>query len=158
MEKEVRFPVLLVTFRMVTALNPPNAEVTLTFPGARPVAKPASTDATVESDVVHVAEFVTFLFDPSLYVAVAVNCSVELTTTDAFVGASEIEVTTGPVVTPSVVDPLIPLNEADMFTLPAFTPVARPGLAPPAVCTVAMVGSEDVQLADVVTSLLVPSL
>jgi hypothetical protein len=65
--------------------------------------------------------------DPSLYVAVAENCSVAPTTTPGVVGATEIAVTVGVTTTTlSVALPLIPLNEAVNAVEPKATAVARP--------------------------------
>jgi hypothetical protein len=60
--------------------------------------------------------------------------------------------------TANVVDPLTPLKDAAIVELPEAKLLAIPGLAWPVDCTVAMVASEEVQLAELVTSLLEPSL
>ena len=88
----------------------------------------------------------------------ALNCSVLPTVIDALVGASVTEITIAVTETLKVVTALFAPNEAVMFTLPGFAPVASPGLDCPVDCTDATVGSEDDQEVEAVTSLLDQSL
>jgi len=84
---------------------------------------------------------------------VALNCCVPPTLTDALVGATVIDVTTG--VTPltlKAVTALFPLNEAVMFTVPEDTPVTRPGFDCPVDSTEATAELEEDQAAEAVTS------
>ncbi len=86
------------------------------------------------------------------------NCWVLFTLTDAEVGETETDVTVAVAVTVKLADPLNPFEDALIFALPAATPVASPGVDCPVVRTVAFDVLEDDQLADVVTSCVVPSL
>jgi hypothetical protein len=98
-------------------------------------------------ELVHVAVEVTTAVEPSLYVAVAVNCCVAPGEMLAVLGAIEIETsvfTAAPTV--SVAVPLTPLSDAVIVVEPAATPLANP-----AEFTVPTVAVELVQLAVVVT-------
>jgi hypothetical protein len=98
------------------------------------------------------------LFDPSLYPAVAVNCSTDPTLSDAAVGEIDSDIKVAFDVTVSVAWPLIALNEAVMFAAPPATPRASPGFACPVDWIDATVASEEDHVAEDVTSVLDPSL
>jgi hypothetical protein len=88
------------------------------------VARPPLTVATEPADEIHVAVAVRFCVVPSLYVPVAVNCSVYPAATDAMFGVTAIEVSTG--VTVSVAEPVILPEVAVIVAVPAATPVVNP--------------------------------
>src|SRR5262245_26362865 len=75
------------TVNTVVAVLPPKAAETLTVPWRRPDARPATeTDATVESELLHVTEVVIFCVELSLKVPVAVSCLSVPLATEGFVG------------------------------------------------------------------------
>jgi hypothetical protein len=164
MKNSVRLPVVVTTFRVVTAFTPPYETVMFTSPGDTAAAMPGavcpvdSIDTTVGSVEVQVASVVTFLLEPSLYPATALNCVAAPTPTVTAVGDIETDVTTADVVTVKVVEPIIPLNEAETVAVPEAIPVARPGAACPAVSTDATVALDDDHVAEAVTSLVELSL
>ena len=96
-------------------------------PGVTPVAKPPEAIVAGAAEELHVAELVTFWEVLLLYSAVAVNCCVAPTWTEAEGGLTVIDVSTG-VVTVRVVVPVTPLTAAVMVTEPTATPVANPGV------------------------------
>ena len=69
-------------------------------------------DATVASVVDHCADALTSLEDPSLYPAIALNCNVDPTSSDAAVGVNETDCSTGcpPPPDPGVDDAESPLD------------------------------------------------
>jgi hypothetical protein len=130
----------------------------LTSPGATAVAKPGvvcpvdSMESTVASVEIHVARLVTFLLEPSLYPATALNWVAAPTPTVTAVGDIERDVTTAVEVTVRLVDPLMPPNEALTVAVPEAIPVASPGAACPVDSTEATVVFDDDHVAEVVTS------
>jgi hypothetical protein len=130
----------------------------LTSPGATAVAKPGvvcpvdSMASTVASVEIHVARVVTFLLEPSLYPATALNWVAAPTPTVTAVGDIERDVTTAVAVTVRLVDPLMLSNVALTFAVPDDMPVAKPGLACPVDSTDATLEFEDDHVAVVVTS------
>jgi hypothetical protein len=64
-----------VTVKVVVPLTPAELAVIVVAPADVAVATPALLMvATADVEEIHVAELVTFNVEPSLYVAVAVNC------------------------------------------------------------------------------------
>ena len=95
------------------------------LPAATPVARPPLVIvATAPLLDVQLTELVRFCWLPSLYVPVAVNCSVVPFATDAFTGVTASD--TSAVVTVSVVEALIVPELACIVVLPVATPVANP--------------------------------
>jgi hypothetical protein len=140
------------TVNVVEAVTPLKVAVIVVVPVEMPVATPAAlmVAAAVLLDV-HVAELVTMAVVLSEYVAVAVNCCVEPESTVALVGAIVMELTTL-LLTVRVVLWVMPLSVAVIVVLPSATAVARPEAA-----IVAIAGLEEVQVAVVVMSRVVPS-
>ncbi|MGA8431287.1 MAG: hypothetical protein WB729_15810 [Candidatus Sulfotelmatobacter sp.] len=97
-------------------------------PAATPVASPVGlTVATLEAEDAQAAVVLTFAVDPSLYVAVALNCWVSPEKMLAVVGDTAIAVTVGAIGdTVSAALPLIPENVAVTVVAPAAIPLARP--------------------------------
>lgn len=144
--------VRLATFSVALPLTPFNEAVTEVEPMATAVARPdALTVATAGLAAVQVAVAVTSCVDPSLYLAVAVNCWVAPTVTLTGLGETEMEERAG--VTVSVALPLMPLSEAATEVEPAATAVATPDAL-----TVATAGLAAVQVAFAVTFCVDPSL
>jgi uncharacterized membrane protein len=114
------------TFNVEVPLTPLSEAVTAVEPEATPVASPLEfTLASVGVATVQPAVALTSAVDPSLYVAVALNCWVAPTQTLALAGDTEMDVRTF-VCTVSVEVPLIPLSEAVTVVEPEATPVASP--------------------------------
>lgn len=90
--------------------------------------------------------------EPSEKFAVAVNCRVPPTDTDAGVGVTLME-TRMPATTVSVAVPVIPSNSAVIVVVPVDTVVGSPVLAP----IVATDGVDEDHVDSVVTSAVVPS-
>jgi hypothetical protein len=145
--------VLACTVRVTPALvTPLRAAVTTLEPPATPVASPL--ELTVATDWVadvQVAVELTFAVEPSLYVAVAVNCWVAPTRIVALEGDTAMEVRAA--ATLRVALPLIPLRVADTVVEPASIPFANP-LA----LTVATDWLAAAQVAEEVMSAVEPSL
>jgi hypothetical protein len=98
--------------------------------------------ATLPSLDVQVTELVTSCVVVSLKVAVAVNCAVVPVATDGFAGLTVIRETVA-LVTVTTVLPLVDPEAAVMIALPVATLFAKPLPS-----TVAMVGSEELQVAE----------
>jgi hypothetical protein len=87
------FPAFAVTFSMVVPFLPLIEAPTVVEPAAMPVARPLELIVAIaEFAAVQFAEEVTFAVEPSLYVAVAVNCSVAPAAMLAFPGDTAIDV------------------------------------------------------------------
>ncbi len=83
----------------------------------------------------------------------AVNCRVLPTATEGFTGATAIETKAGVIITVKDVEPLTLADVAVMVVLPTATPVASP-----LVVIVALLVSEEVQVAELVRSCVLESL
>ena len=117
-------------------------------PVASPV--PAPTVATSVFDDFHTDCVVTSFVELSENVPVAVNCCVPLTPIFAVLGVTAIDFNVGPLLTVSWAVPVIVPSVAVIVTgPPAATPVASPVEAP----TVAVAGTDEVQVDCAVTSL-----
>ncbi len=116
-------------------------------PAASAVARPpAATVAVAVLLDAHVTVVVRFCVEPSVYVPVAVNCSVSPLATLGLAGVTAIE-TSAAGRTVSVVLPVTPLDVAEMVVVPAARVVARPPAA-----IVAVTVSVDAQVAVAVRS------
>ncbi len=81
------------TFRLALPLTPLSAAVTVVEPAATAFTSPVEVMvATVWLAAVHVTDELTFTVDPSLYVAVAVNCWLAPGAKLALAGVTEIDV------------------------------------------------------------------
>jgi hypothetical protein len=91
-----------VTVNVAVPLILPEVAVIVAVPALMPFASPVwkPTVAVVVLDEVQFAVVVRFCVEPSLKVPVAVNCWVLVTTTDAELGETAIEVRTGAVPVP----------------------------------------------------------
>jgi hypothetical protein len=147
--------VAAVTVSVAVPLMPLSDAVMVVEPAVAPVAKPDEfTVATAVFEEFHVAVVVTFAVELSLYVAVAVYCSVAPTAMLAVAGVTEIAVTVfATAVTLSAAVPLTPPSDAVIVLEPAATPVAMPDEF-----TVATAVFEVVQVAVDVTFAVDPSL
>ena len=144
-----------VTVSDVLPVIPLSEAVTIVEPAAAPVTRPLGfTVATAGAATVQTAVELTLAFEPSLYVAVAVNCCVAPTAMLALEGAIAIDmsVTVG-AMTVSDALPLIPLSDAVTIAEPAAAPVVRP-----LDVTVATAGVATVQTAVELTLAVEPSL
>jgi hypothetical protein len=119
------------------------------------VASPAALIVAVAGvELVQLAVEVITAVEPSLYVAVAVNCCVATAEMLAVLGVTAIEVSVFAIApTASVAAPLTPLSDAVIVVEPVDNPVTNPSEF-----TVATVAVELVQVAVVVTSAVEPSL
>jgi hypothetical protein len=120
-------------------------------PGVTPVATPLTVIVAPEV-AAHVTVEVMFFLLPSAKVPVAVNCWVALGATVAVVGATAME-TRGTPDTVSVVEPVTPLEAAEIVVVPAPTPVARPEAV-----MLATDGLDEAQVAVEVRTFVLPSL
>src|SRR5512133_3815481 len=84
------------------------------------------TIATAGAEDVHCATEDTSCCVPSLKVAVAVNCWVTPSATDAFAGEIASDCTDAFVTVRDALEAFIPWKEALIVTVPGATPVARP--------------------------------
>src|SRR5580704_6885303 len=119
----------VVTVRFADPLISPEVAVITVVPLPTPVASPLAPGvllivATAGSEEVHCTELVTFCWDPSLNVPIAVNAWLIPTGIVGFAGATEIESSVG--VTFRVVVPLIEFKEALIVVDPSDKPVAKP--------------------------------
>ena len=118
--------VAAVTVNTVEPTTGPCVALMLLVPTPTPVARPpAVIVATVVVPDNHVTVPVTFAVLLSLYVPVAVNCSVVPFTIDGFVGVTAIDCSVA-AVTVNVVEPTTGPSVALMLLVPPPTPVARP--------------------------------
>lgn len=142
-----------VTFSAALPLTLFSEAVTVAEPAATAVASPAELMvATAVLSIVQAAVAVTFLVDPSLYFAVAVNCCVAPVPMFAGLGATEIVESVGVTVRVAGALTTVP-TEAVRVVEPAATPVARPDAF-----TVTTAGFALLQVTVPVTSACVPSL
>ena len=139
------------TVRVVVPSIVPDLARMIVAPGPTPVANPEAliVATPVKSDI-HMTELVRFLVVvPSLYVPVAMNCSVPPTAIVGFSGVIAIEVR---LTTLSCVEPLMPPEVAWMVVVPAANPLAEP------IASIdATVEFEEDHVADRVRSTLEPS-
>src|SRR5262244_1801390 len=121
-------------------------------PGPTPIARPeALIVATAGKSDVHITELVRFrVVVPSLYVPVAMNCSVPPTAIVGFAGETAIDTR---LTTRSCVVPLTPPALAWIVVVPAIRPLARPDASMDAT-----VESEEDHVAERVRSRVDPSL
>ena len=140
------------TVRVVVPSIAPDFAWMIVAPGPTPVANPeALIVATVGKSDIHMTELVRFrVVVPSLYVPVAMNCSVPPTAIVGFCGVTTIEVR---LTTLSCVEPLMPPEVAWMVVVPAANPMADPDAL-----IDATVELEEDHVADRVRSTLEPSL
>jgi hypothetical protein len=115
---------------------------------ARPIVEMVATAGLADA---HVTEAVTFLVEPSVYVPVAMNCSVRPLATDGSAGVTAIEVKSA-AVTVRVVVPVTPPSVALTVLPPSASAMARPVLVILATATL-----DDAQAADAVRFCVVPS-
>ena len=147
--------VAFVTVNMVAPVTAPILAEILLAPGATAVASPPDvTVATLGMDVPQVEIEETLLVEPSLQVAVAVNCKVVLCATVVLAGVTTMDlIVAAPPLTVNVVDPVTLPTAAAIVVDPAVSAVARP---PELMLAIPV--DDDVQAAVAVTLLVVPSL
>ena len=89
--------VAVVTVKVAESDRPPKVAVMSDVPPAKPVARPVAgpTKATAGVPGAQVEDAVTSRDDPSLYVAVAVNCWVPVIGIEAVLGATAMETRAG---------------------------------------------------------------
>ena len=153
--------VAAVTVRVAVAVWPPYAAVMVVAPVLLPVARPSVPAAlligpTLVSLDVHVASNVRSWVVVSVYVPVAVNCCVVPLAIEGVGGVTWIETSVADV-TVSWVVPAKPPNAAEIVTVPAAAPLAKPSV-PTALLMVAMALSDELQVAEAVRSWVVVSL
>ena len=116
------------TFKVAVAVIEPDVAVIVALPTPAPVATPPATIvATPVADELQLTDPVRFCVLPSLYVPVAVNCSVVPFAIETLPGVTDNEVNTA-AVTVNVADPLIAPDVALIVAVPCATPVASPPL------------------------------
>jgi hypothetical protein len=152
--------VAAVTVRMVDPLIEPDVAVIVAVPcptvAANPVVAPILLIvAVVGVSEVHCTVEVRFCVLPSVYVPVAVNCSVGPTAIEGVAGVIAI-VTRAAAVTVSTVDPLIEPDVAVIVAVPCPTVVANPVVAP-VLLIVAVVGVSEVHCTVAVMFCVLPS-
>ena len=143
---------LAVTVSVAVPLTLPAEAVMVVEPLATPVAIPAALMVAAAVELVQVAVKVRFPVDPSLYVAVAVNCCEAPAGMLAVAGVTARAVI-ALAVTVNCALPVTPLNEAVTVVVPGANPVARP-----VALIVATEAAELVHATDVLTSAVVPLL
>jgi hypothetical protein len=155
-EMEIEVAVALDTLSVVPDDAVPVVAVILELPAATPMAKPAAPFTLMATAVgfedVQFIEAVTFCTLPSVIVPMAVNWSLVPCAIVGFAGDTTTETTVGAVIV-RFAFPLRPENIAVIVTVPAALLVTWPTLD-----TVAELVLEDVHVAVLVTSLLLPSL
>ena len=127
--------------------------VMLLDPVPTPDAKPPTTLTAAAFEELHVAELVRFCVLPSLKVPVAVNCSEVPFAIEAFGPLTVIDCSVAAVTANAKIFDVIPPCAAVMLLEPTATPVNRPV---PAI--VAAAGFEEVQVTELVTFPVKPSL
>lgn len=143
----------VVTVRVALPLTPEYVAAMVAEPGALLVTKPMlETAAALVFDEFQVAKLVRSLVLPSVKVPVAVSCTVVPSARDALAGETASEARTG-AVTVRVALPLTPEYVAVMVAEPGALPVAMPPLE-----TVAMLVFDELQVVELVRSLLLLSL
>ena len=134
-------------------MKEPTVAVIVVDPAASVVAKPLLlTVATEVVDELHTTPFTRSCDEPSVKIAVAVNCSLIPMPRVNPSGVTTIAEIVG-VVTVIVVDPVIPLRVAEIVVVPAATAVPIPFTS-----TVAVAVEDELQVTRVVRSRLLPSL
>jgi hypothetical protein len=114
------------TVSEVLPLNAPNIAVIVVEPLLIPVANPDPLIvAKPVGDEIHATVLVKFWVLPSVYVPIAVNCTVVPDFIEGFAGVTVIETRAGGA-TVRVVDPVIEFKVAAIEVTPRDTPVARP--------------------------------
>jgi hypothetical protein len=143
------------TFRAVEPLTAPRIALITVFPRFLAVARPAAViEATVLFEELHATLSEISLVVPSEKVPVAVNCCMMPSGIDVAVGVTRIEVNIDvEAETSRVAVPEIPPEVAVMVDVPAATACANPALL-----IVATEAFDDAHVADLVRSLLLPSL
>ena len=142
-----------VTVRLVDPETFPDVAVAVVVPTATLLARPALLMvATPLSPVLQTAEFVMSRVLPSLYVAVAANCCVVPFANDELAGATAIDSRFG-VVTVRRVEPDVDPDVAVIVVVPWVADAARPVFD-----TLATDDIEDVHVAELVKSWVLPSL
>ena len=142
-----------VTAKLTLPDMPAEAALTEVDPAATPVTNPDVLTMAVDVlATVHVAEELMFAVEPSLYVAVAVNCCVAPTTMLAPVGVTAMEdsVLAAAVMVMEAME-VTEFTDAVMVDVPAATPVTMPEEF-----TVATPVLEDVQETPEIVEELVP--
>jgi hypothetical protein len=151
--REIELNVAPVTVSAVDPLIVPEVAVIVVVPAVAPVANPPLPMAATEvADEVQIDVVVRFLVVPLLYVPVAVNCSVLPAAIEGEAGAMAIDVSVA-AVTVKALEPVIVPEAALIVDIPAETPVARPVFF-----TVATEAVDDVHLAVLVNSWVLPLL
>ncbi len=141
-----------VTVNNVEPLTDPDVAAMVDDPTAAPLARPEpEIVAAVMFVDDHATVVVRFFVLPSLYVPVAVNCCVAPKVMEGFMGVTAIETKLG-ATTVNVAEPVIELDVAEMFVVPAETLLAIPLLPIPAT-----LGDEELHVEVVVRSLVLPS-
>jgi len=131
----------------------PTVAVIVVDPAASVGAKPLLlTVATEVVDELHTTPFTRSCDEPSVKIAVAVNCSLIPMPRVNPSGVTTIAEIVG-VVTVIVVDPVIPLRVAEIVVVPAATAVPIPFTS-----TVAVAVEDELQVTRLVRSRLLPSL
>src|SRR5215813_1379475 len=113
------------TVRVVVPSIVPDLARMIVAPAPTPVARPdaliVATDGESDIQVTTLVRFLVVV--PSLYVPVAMNCSVPPTAIVGFGGSMAIEVR---LTTLSCVEPLMPAELAWIVVVPTATPLAKP--------------------------------
>jgi hypothetical protein len=141
------------------AIEPDVAEI-IVVPELAPVASPIDPDvlpivATVADEEAHVTDVVMFAVDPSVYSPVAVNCCEPPIGMDELCGLTSMAAKIA-FVTVRLPDPVTVPDLARMTVLPLPVLVAIP-LLPEVLLTVATLGTDELQWAELVRFCVVPS-
>lgn len=141
------------TVNVAVSLNAPTVALMVAVPAATVDTRPVlSTVATEGVEELQVTALVRSCDEPSVYVAVATYCWRTPIPRVSPTGVTEMDVITG-AFTARLVELLIAPKVAEMFVVPAATPVASPLAS-----IVAIPTADDVQLTSAVRSRLLPSL
>jgi hypothetical protein len=141
-----------VTVRVVEPLIEPEVAVTLVLPNPTLLNTPCElTVATPEFVVLQVTEFVRSSVLPSVYVPVAFKACVVPSANEEFAGVMTRETKVG-CVTVTVVEPVMDAEAPVTVAVPTLPPVARAVLL-----ILTMAGAEELQLTELVTSCVLPS-
>ena len=141
-----------VTVRVVEPVIEPEVAVTLVLPNPTLLATPCElTVAMPEFVVLQVAEVVRSNVLPSVYVPVTFKACVVPSANEEFAGVMTRETKVG-CVTVTVVEPLMDPEAAVTVAVPTLVPVSRPVLL-----ILAIAGADELQLVELVTSCVFPS-
>ena len=141
-----------VTVRVVEPVIEPEAALTLVLPNATLLATPCElTVAMPEFVVFQAAEFVRSKVLPSVYVPVTFKACVVPSAKEEFAGVMTRETNVG-CVTVTVVEPVMDPEAAVTVAVPTLAPVSRAVLL-----MLAIAGAEELQLTELVTSCVLPS-